>query len=50
MIKAIGEQEAALVAIRANCVDNMRALLTPEQFKQAVARYEPSLKHPGKGH
>ncbi len=50
MIKDIGEQEAALVAMRATCVDNMRALLTPEQFKQAVGLYEQSLKHPAKGH
>lgn len=50
LIKDIGEQEAALVAMRANCVDNMRALLTPEQFKQVVALYEQSLQRPGKGH
>lgn len=50
LIKDIGEQEAALVAMRANCADNMRALLTPEQFKQVVALYEQTLHHPGEGH
>ena len=37
LIRDIGEQESALVAMRADCMDNMRKLLTPEQFKQAVA-------------
>jgi Spy/CpxP family protein refolding chaperone len=43
MIRDIGEQEAALVAMRANCVDNMRNMLTAEQFKEAVALYKASL-------
>ncbi|OYV31555.1 MAG: hypothetical protein B7Z83_11410 [Thiomonas sp. 20-64-5] len=47
MIEDIGKQEAALVAMRAGCVDRMRALLNPEQFKEAVALYKTSLH---KGH
>jgi len=47
MIQDIGKQEAALVAMRAGCVDRMRALLTPEQFRETVALYKASLH---KGH
>jgi hypothetical protein len=47
MIQDIGKKEAALVAMRAGCVDRMRALLTPEQFRETVALYKASLH---KGH
>lgn len=48
MIEDIGKQEAALVAMRAGCVDRMRALLNAEQFKEVVALYKASL-HKGHG-
>ncbi len=47
MIADIGKQEAALVAMRAGCVDRMRTLLKPEQFKEVVALYQAGL---AKGH
>ena len=43
LIEEIGKQEAALVAMRAGCVDRMRTLLNPEQFKEVVALYKASL-------
>ncbi|MGC8807275.1 MAG: hypothetical protein ACP5GC_04975 [Thiomonas sp.] len=48
MIEDIGKQEAALVAMRAGCVDKMHALLGAEKFKEAVALYKASL-HQGHG-
>jgi hypothetical protein len=47
MIQDIGKQEAALVAMRAGCVDKMHALLGAEKFKEVVALYKTSLQ---KGH
>ena len=44
LIADIGRQEAALVAMRATCVDRMRALLDARQFEQAVALYRASLQ------
>jgi len=44
LIADIGKQEAALVAMRAACVDRMRALLDARQFEQAVALYRASLQ------
>ncbi|OZB73826.1 MAG: hypothetical protein B7X36_08610, partial [Thiomonas sp. 14-64-326] len=43
LIEDIGKQEAALVAMRAGCVDRMRTLLNPEQFTEVVALYKASL-------
>ncbi|MDY0331031.1 MAG: hypothetical protein RBR52_11095 [Thiomonas sp.] len=50
LIEDIGKQEAALAAMRAGCVDSMRALLNAEQFKETVALYKASLhkKHMAK--
>ena len=50
LIEDIGKQEAALAAMRAGCVDKMRALLNAEQFKEVVALYKASLhkKHAAK--
>jgi len=47
MIEDIGKQEAALVAMRAGCVDKMHALLGAEKFKEVVALYKATLH---KGH
>lgn len=43
LIEDIGKQEAALVAMRAGCVDKMRTLLNAEQFKEVIALYKASL-------
>ena len=49
LIEDIGREEAALVAMRAGCVDKMRAMLNAEQFKEVVALYKASL-HKAHGH